>query len=608
VVCFVDSGCWTKRISRLTRNSLSNEFLSFSDVDMPACRRVAACESEQKVQRTSAASKNSDDDGVDNIVGGDVVPLELLAMVFQIVGVLCQRSLLIDIPQVCTRWRDVCNAAVVVNLDVSWSYGTLTDDAATSLLSRFRAVGHSVNLRGSALLSEIGVEKVVKATRSTTLTKLDLSSCKHLTDAVLVSLMVGYPKLATLLLRWCSNVTSAGLASVVAGCSNLASLDITGCINVTDGELKKLATGCTQLTSLTLTGCTLVTDAGMETISKGCNLTLLNFGWCRNVTDVGVEKLAKECPNLTSLACTRCRNVSDVGLGKLAKGCPNLTWLEVDGCHNVSDVGVGKLGEGCPNLTTLALANCYRVTGHILPILAAGCTKLRKLDMTGCNIVADVWTTHHIGWAELDTLGLSPNSITDAGLAKLVRRCPKLWSETFSGFNQCGDRFIAAVVEAHPNLTEFRLVSDLPLVSDAGLATLVRGCRGLPPESIRFGKVKGDKFLAAVAEMHPNIMRLNLMFCRAVTDAGLASLAARCAELAELNLSGCCQVSDAGLAQLAAGCTQLTSVKLSGCRAVTDAGLVMLVEGCPQLSPAKIFSKKKGPLFESAVAKRRSWT
>merc|ERR1712100_388019 len=107
---------------------------------------------------------------------------------------------------------------------------------------------------------------------------------------------------------------------------------------------------------------------------------------------------------------------------------------------------------------------------------------------------------------------------TDTGLAKLVRGCPKLLPDQISLCKKLavkrGDKYLEAVAAVHPELTHIDL-RGCTAVTEAGLAKLVRGCPKLLPDQTyllcnRLAFKKGDKYLEAVAAVHPELTHIDL--------------------------------------------------------------------------------------------------
>ena len=105
--------------------------------------------------------------------------------------------------------------------------------------------------------------------------------------------------------------------------------------------------------------------------------------------------------------------------------------------------------------------------------------------------------------------------LVDKGLAAIVRGCPQMLPDKLAA--DCkGDDFLFAVANQHPNLTEID-ISKCGAVTDRGLAYIVTHCPNLVPNKIP-SLSKGDLFCTVVAKIHPSLTILDLHDCQAVTD------------------------------------------------------------------------------------------
>ena len=88
-----------------------------------------------------------------------------------------------------------------------------------------------------------------------------------------------------------------------------------------------------------------------------------------------------------------------------------------------------------------------------------------------------------------------------------------------------------------------------------------------------------------------------------MTDAGLAQLIAKCPKLHPDKVISLLK-GDAFLASVADNRPALQQMDLDGCGAVSDGALSMLMERFPQLHPDKVVSVQKGDSFCAATAKQ----
>ena len=462
-------------------------------------------------------------------------------------------------------------------------------------------------------------------------------------------------------LKGCDSVTDSGLATLVATCPNLYPDSIT---SDRKGDLFCEAVAkyrYADIKAINLDGCPDVSDIGIQYLVEGCPNLLPD-----NITAVDSKKGDKflqaigSCyETIDNIDLSNCENVSDEGLVYLMKGCPNLHPDSVKVKHNVkgplfvnavarhrpelteidlrntvlvTDAAVGRLIESCAHLSphkillepgiagnhfTYAVARCHpELTGELflkdtvsdfkLAFLVRCCPGLHPSDIH-CRGKGDRFleacAKHR---RDLGSKGEKldftqcPN-VTDWGLACLVESCPQLAPNKILS-NAKGIEFIAQVSVFRPELLDIDLQA-CPEVTDTALASLVRGCRKLAPERI-LSSAKGDLFLEAVAEVHPNITSIDLLTCHRVTDQGLAKLVAGCAKLKPDKCNSEAKGDDFVKA-IAEHHRHLTTINLQNCAAVTDGALALLLQSCPNLHPDKILSPNKANAFVKAVVQHR---
>ena len=140
----------------------------------------------------AASSRSADTDALINCVPGEV-----LAIVF---CHLDAKTLLIAVPAVCRRWREVCAEMMpAVCLDVGWMttlgwsgypMNPLTDAGLTAIAGRFR-IAQGAQLRDCTQVTDVGIERL--AAGCPNLNHLDLGYCTQVTDVGIERLAAGCP-------------------------------------------------------------------------------------------------------------------------------------------------------------------------------------------------------------------------------------------------------------------------------------------------------------------------------------------------------------------------------------------------------------------------------
>ena len=242
-------------------------------------------------------------------------------------------------------------------------YCQLDDEGVVSFAQASSDGGglRSLSVRNCHLLTDIAVTALVEICPS--LTHLDMSGCRHISDASLKALSQG-------------------------GSSTLSVLRLSHC-TVTDNGIIALAHSCPALTLLDLRYCKQISDASILSVSKTCQaMSDLNLSQCTRITAASVIVLAQKCPSLTRLDLSGCANVTDVSLTALSQASVPLTDLNLSGCCHISDKGLVALAQGCPALTSLDLSCCVNVTDGAVFALLNGCQRLKHLNPRHCSLLS----------------------------------------------------------------------------------------------------------------------------------------------------------------------------------------------------------------------------
>jgi hypothetical protein len=177
----------------------------------------------------------------------------------------------------------------------------------------------------------------------------------------------------------------------------------------------------------------------------------------------------------------------------------------------------------------------------------------------------------------------SVSSLTHVGMASLVRCCPKLRSITIADYLSADvDPILVAIASTCPCLTALGVRSYK--ASDAGIAAIAEGCRGLLSLDIRRSQKVADNGIVEVARRCPQLTSLNMRDSRGIVGAFVATIVEHCHELEKLwfgSWGSNIPLVDLGnvLLAMSRNCPRLT--KLSIVRAHIDDQLVEVMTHCP---------------------------
>ncbi|KAL0278974.1 UNVERIFIED_CONTAM: hypothetical protein PYX00_000632 [Menopon gallinae] len=323
---------------------------------------------------------------------------EILALIFSYLGVRDKGR----VAQVCVAWRD-----------------------ASYMKSVWRGVEAKLHLRRSnpSLFSSLvrrGIRRVQSGCYNVTdcglshafvntlpsLTELDLSLCKQVTDTSLGKIAQYLKNLEVLELGGCCNVTNTGL-NPDFGNGNVALeyLGLQDCQRLSDEALRHVAIGLTGLKSINLSFCVSITDVGLKYLAKMSSLRELNLRACDNITDIGMAFLAERGSRITSLDVSFCDKIGDHALLHVSQGLFNLKSLSLNAC-NISDDGIVKIANTLQDLETLNIGQCSKITDKALHTIADSLKQLKCIDLYGCTKITTVGLERIMKLPRLTTLNL----------------------------------------------------------------------------------------------------------------------------------------------------------------------------------------------------------
>ncbi|HEX6811929.1 MAG TPA: hypothetical protein VF384_09940 [Planctomycetota bacterium] len=284
-------------------------------------------------------------------------------------------------------------------------------------------------------------------------------------------------------------------------------------------------------------------------------------------------------PALTHLALPHVR-IGDEGAAALAP-IPALQSLDLAFELTLTDDGLTSLAT-MPGLRHLSLRGCVRLTSKGLQRLG-DCRLLERLDLRFCN-----------------GLDLEP----PRGVPKqLLHRLEQMMMSEMALAAQPGSGLDDAALEALAKLTRLRelLLTGCPTITANGLravaalplrklsvsirtGTATEWVGAMPPMieelSLAWSSVFDDDAAGALAKRLPQLQKLDLFQCSALTDRGLQQLLEHTA-LVELDLRGCAKLT-AGALPLLLAAKSLQVLDVSGQRWVDDAAAAQL-RGLPAL-------------------------
>jgi hypothetical protein len=211
----------------------------------------------------------------------------------------------------------------------------------------------TLDLAGCENLTDDGLEHIATARHNRSLTKLNLSECKH--------------------------ISSTGVIRVLERCIGLQSLDLKG-THVTKSILA-FTQQESSLTWLNLSACKKL-PADLVISSPFCQLQWINLAG-----NPGLKSVTLSIPSLTTLNCSNSKHMQS-----LTMYAPRLKQLQLNGCLLLSVIS-SVSHQSKVLLTSLEEANfnlCRSITSlSFQQIFASARTTLRTLSCRGCLLLSD---------------------------------------------------------------------------------------------------------------------------------------------------------------------------------------------------------------------------
>lgn len=267
-----------------------------------------------------------------------------------------------------------------------------------------------LNLSLCKQVSDISLGRIVQYLKN--LEHLELGGCCNITNGGLLCIAWNLKKLKRLDLRSCWQVSDLGIAHLAgvnreAAGGNLAleHLSLQDCQRLSDEALRHVSIGLTTLKSINLSFCVCITDSGLKHLAKMSSLRELNLRSCDNVSDIGMAYLAEGGSRISSLDVSFCDKIGDQALVHISQGLFNLKLLSLSACQ-ISDEGICKIAKTLHDLETLNIGQCSRLTDKGLYTIAESMKHLKCIDLYGCTRISTNGLERIMKLPQLSTLNL----------------------------------------------------------------------------------------------------------------------------------------------------------------------------------------------------------
>lgn len=292
---------------------------------------------------------------------------------------------------------------------------------------------------------------------------------------------------------------------------------------------------------------------------------------CIQITDEGIESFSLACGPLKKFSCGSC-GFGARGLNAILENCSELEDLTVKRLRRI-DGQLERIGPGQGKLKRLCLKDLHN--GQLFAPLLSGSKHLRTLILSRNSGYWDHMMENMTGnLQELTELQIENMQLGDKGLVA-VSRCLKLEVFYLSKVSDCTDVGISTVANGCRKLRKVHLDScKFRRIADDGLLSIASKCPELQ-EIVLMGIDTTIVSLNALASNCPVLERMALCNSDAVGDLEMFCIAAKFMALKKLCIKNC-SISDDGLEAIANGCPNLVKLKVKRCKAVTSKSICRL--------------------------------
>ncbi|KAH6566721.1 hypothetical protein BSLG_010578 [Batrachochytrium salamandrivorans] len=252
------------------------------------------------------------------------------------------------------------------------------------------------------------------------------------------------------------------------------------------------------------------------------NVDKLNFSVVPVMGDrsqrIAITDIAHWCPNATNLNLYRCEWIEDMHMKLIAQSCTFLRIVNLSYCVQVSDDTVKTLTKQCPVIESLVLRQCVRVGDASLEAIAkSGWKYLRRLNFARCARISNCGLSWAVYRSKINCSvveSIAPYRSTNSGPQFFISmHHPKtLDCQKDKDMSQEEIAQTTGGANALHQLTQL-ILTNCPLVTDAGLVNISQGCK--------------------------NLRRLSIAGMTLITSDGVAAITSECNHLAMLDISGC---------------------------------------------------------------------
>ena len=193
------------------------------------------------------------------------------------------------------------------------------------------------------------------------ITDLDLSLNTFVADEGLTLIASRVTALTALDISGCGLVTDKGVESI-ASLKELRLLDLSGNLLVTDASIITLSDGCPRLSSLKCMLMPALSGKSIQAVGGKCQeLRVLDVSYVALVSDIALRSVVRCCKGLVDLNLAWCESLSKSSFTYIAQFCHALENLNVS-ATKIGDEEILAIMDKCGRLLELSIIDCRNIT------------------------------------------------------------------------------------------------------------------------------------------------------------------------------------------------------------------------------------------------------
>ncbi|KAF4595434.1 cyclic nucleotide-binding domain-containing protein [Ophiocordyceps camponoti-floridani] len=254
--------------------------------------------------------------------------------------------------------------------------------------------------------------------------------------------------------------------------------------------------------------------------------------------------------------------------------------VDLNGCYHISDRGFSALWSSCgKNVKRWKMRSVWDVSATQILEMSVNAKSLEELDWSNCRKVGDNLLARVVGWVVIPKKENAAQQLL-----------PNQASQPWDGKKKAGIKTRSRTPDAPARGLEDDGDGEPKTGSAEAPSNMVIGCPRLSKLDLSYCKHVTDRSMAHLAAHASNRLRwLSLTRCTSITDAGFQAWAHHKFErLTHLYLADCTYLSDSAIVSLASAAKQLTHLDLSFCCALSDTATEVLALRLPKLRELRL--------------------